>query len=67
MGRNAEDDTGQTVIHGSCIFFQRTRVPPLAFAFTKGSSGSCMSLEFRANEYDPERGLIVKSMSLLKI
>ena len=45
-GRKELDETGMTEIYGSNLDFQRTIVPPLAFAFMRGSSGSNLSSVF---------------------
>ena len=52
-GRKEEENTGWIEIYGSCSIFHKDMVPPFAFDFVRGSSGSYLSSELREHLYSP--------------
>ena len=54
-------------MNGSCLHFHNINVPPCDLDLTMGSSGSCLSSEFKNQEYSPRRCVRTRSISVAKI
>ena len=67
IGRDEVVVTGHTDTNGSNDLFHKIRVPPLVRDFTKGSSGSYLSAEFKEALYTVESELMASERSCAKI